>query len=138
MNKCNCESQNCKHNVYIQPPRGVSQQKQTRYVRSNVPMQYESEQKLSYKKYPSFNDASIMNSSTKTNCLESSLKFGFQHSLESTHHSSYRKWKIPNKLSMFKPKNCVDLLGSGPIEFTTTQKFDFQKKNRSEQSKKFI
>jgi len=137
MNKCDCENQNCKHNVYIQPPRGVSQQKRITYIHSNVPMQNESEQKLAYKNCSSQSYIPIIKKSAKASCLRNSLNYGSQYPFESTHYSSYKKWVTPNELVIVKPKNCVDLLGSGPMEFITTQKIEFQRKNSIEQSKKY-
>lgn len=139
MNNCNCENQNCKHNLYIQPPKGTPQPKYVRYVRSDVPMQYESEQKLSYKNYFIQNDTPDINSSVRTNCF-GDLKYGFYSPFETTHHSSYKEWKTPNKLVIKKPKDCVNLLGSGPLNLNTTQQTEFQRKmiSKKTQSKKFM
>jgi len=138
MNSCKCENQNCKHNVYIQPPRAVLQQKKATYIRTNIPMQYESEQKLSYKKHSTQNNlSSLIKSSTKTNCFGNSLKFDSQYPFESTQHSSYKNWKTPNKFPIKKPKDSDDLLGSGPINLNTTNRIEYQRKISNRQSKKF-
>lgn len=139
MIKCDCKNQNCKQNVlYIQPPRKVSQQKRFTYLHSNVPMQDESEQKLAYKNYSSQSCTPITNQSTKVGCLRDSLSYGSQYPFESTQYSSYKQWGTPNEQVIVKPKDCVDLLGSGPIEFITTQQIEFQRKNSPEQSKKYL
>lgn len=105
-------------------------------IRSNIPMLYESEQKLSYKKHPIQNYEQLINSSVKTNCLGDSLKFGAWHPVETTQHFSYKKWKTPNKSTFKKPKDCVDLLGSGPMNLLTTQQIDFQRKTISDKQSK--
>lgn len=125
MNKCDCKTQNCKHNVYIQPSRGIPLQKRTTYIRSNVPIQYESEQKLSYKNHSIQCNAPI---SSGKNCLGDSLKFGLRHPFETTQHFCYQNWKTPNKLVIKKPRDCVDLLGRGSIHLSTTQQTEFQRK----------
>lgn len=136
MNLCDCKTQICKHNVYIQPPRGIPLLKGATYIRSNVPMQYESEQKLSYKNHPSQCDAPI--SSKKINCFGDNLKFGLQLPFETTQHFYYQSWKTPNKLVIKKPKDCVDLLGSGPIHLSTTQQTEFQRKMITKSSNTII
>lgn len=138
MSECKCEEYNCKHNVYIQPPRSVSQQRPTRYVRSGIPMQFESEQKLSYKNYFTENNTPTDCSSIKANCFRDSLQCGFQHPIETIQHSSYKKWAFPNNIAIKKSRDCVDLLGRGSINFNTTQKIEYQRKMTYQESKKFI
>lgn len=130
-----CENSNCEHNVYIQPPKGILQKKCERFIRSNIPMLYESEQKLSYKKHPIQNYEQLTNSSVKTICLGDSLKFCAQNPAETTQHLSYKKWET-NKSIIKKPKDCVNLLGSGPINLITTQQIEFQKKTIPNQQSK--
>lgn len=134
MNECNCKTQNCKHIVYTQPPRGIPKQRRTRYVRSDIPIQYETEQKVSYtNKHFTQCDASIKNASTKSNYFG-----GIQHPMESIQHSSYRKWTNPNKLEIKKPKDCAGLIGHGSINLITSQKIEFQRKIISPPSMKLI
>lgn len=45
-----CENLNCEHNDYIQSPKGLLQKKCERFIWSNIPMLYESEQKTSNSK----------------------------------------------------------------------------------------
>jgi len=138
MNKCDCKNQNCNHNnVYVQPPRGKSYAKHRTYIRPDIPMQYKTEQKLSYKNYPIDGFINI-NSSSKSNCFEDSLKFGFQYLTETIQQSSYKKWIISDELDIKKPRDCSDLIGRGSIDLNTTKHFDFQRKNITPQSKDFI
>jgi len=138
MNKCDCKNQNCNHNnVYVQPPRGKSYAKHGTYIRPDIPMQYKTEQKLSYKNYP-INGSIIINSSSKSNCFEDNLKFGFQYPKETIQQSSYKKWIISDELDIKKPRDCSDLIGRGSIDLNTTKHFDFQRKNITPQSKEFI
>lgn len=138
MNKCDCKNQICiHHNVYVQPPRGKSYAKHGTYIRPDIPMQYKTEQKLSYKNYP-INEFIKINSSSKSNCVEDSLKFGFQYPSETIQQSSYKKWRISDELDIKKPRDCSDLIGRGAINLNTTKQFDFQRKNITPQSKEFI
>ena len=138
MNKCDCKNQNCNHNnVYVQPPRGKSYAKHGTYIRSDIPMQFKTEQKISYKNC-SINEFIKINSSSKNNCFKDNLKFGFQYPSETIQQSSYKKWKIPGELDIKKPRDCSDLIGHGSINLNTTQKIDFQRKNITPQSKEFI
>lgn len=133
MNECNCKTQNCKHIVYIQPPRGIPKQLHTRYVHSDIPIQYETEQKVSYT-----NKHSIKNASEKMNYVGDSLNFGTQHPMESIQHSSYKQWTNPNKLMITKPKDCSSLIGHGSINLITSQKIEFQRKIINPPSMKLI
>lgn len=133
MNQINCENLTCKYEVYIQPPSGILQKKCERYVHSDVPMQYESEQKLSYIKHPTPNCEQLVNSSVKKKNLGECLKFGVQQPVETTHHFSYKKWRTPNKVVIKRPKDCTDLLGSGPLNLITTQQIEFQRKTLNNQ-----
>jgi len=138
MNKCDCENINCNHkNVYVQPPRVKSYAKHGTYIRSDIPMQYKTEQKLSYKSYP-INDFIKINSSSKSNCFGDNLKYGFQYPSKTIQQSSYKKWRVSDELNIKKPRDCFDLIGRGLISLNTTQKFDFQRKKITPQSKKII
>lgn len=137
MIKCNCENQNCKHNVYLQPPRSVSQQKRTTYVQSNSPMVCESEQKISYTNISSHFNTPVIILPNKINCFGDYLKLSPRYPFESTQHSCYKQRKSLNKLIIVKPKDHINLLGYGSIELNTTPQIEFQKKFSSEQSKKF-
>jgi len=136
--ECNCKYYNCKHNVYIQPPRSKPQQKPARYIHSGIPMQFESEQKSSYKIHYTQSDTPMTCLSIKTNCLKDSLKFGVQHSFETVQHSSYKKWPLPINIVIKKPRDCVDLLGRGSLNLNTTQQIEYQRKIMYQESKKFI
>ncbi|XP_060868984.1 uncharacterized protein LOC132943869 [Metopolophium dirhodum] len=137
MNKCDCKNQNCNHNnVYVQPPRGKSYAKHGTYIRPDIPMQYKTEQKLSYKNYP-INGFININSSSKSNCFEDNLKFGFQYPTVTIQQSSYKKWTISDELDIKKPRDCSDLIGRGSIDLNTTKHFDFQRKNITPQSKHY-
>lgn len=139
MNKCDCKIQNCNYNnVYIQPPKGISYAKHATYIRSNIPMQYTTEQKLSFKNYPIHVDLLKINSSSKKNCFEDNLKFGFQSPSESIQQSSYKKKNISDKLVIKKPRDCYDIIGRGSINLNTTKQTDFQRKDIIPQSTQLI
>jgi len=138
MNKCDCKTQICNHNnVYIQPPRGKSYAKHGIYIRSDIPMQYKTEQKISFKNQP-INELIKINSSSKSNCIEDNLKFGFQCPSETIQQSSYKKWIISDELVIKKPRDCYNLIGCGSMNLNTTKQIDFQRKNITPQSKEFI
>ncbi|XP_026820103.1 uncharacterized protein LOC113558769 [Rhopalosiphum maidis] len=135
MNNCDCKNQNCNHiNVYIQPLRSKSCAKYGTYIRSDIPMQYKTEQKLSYKNQP-INELIKIDSSSKSNCFGDNLKFGFPS--ETTQRYSYKKWILSDKLVIKKPRDCYDLIGRGPINLNTTKQIDFQRKNITPQSRHY-